>query len=58
MFKKFTFFALVAVLAASCSKSETLVPVNAQGNALYTNSSVGSSFQLNTSWLTAEEVAF
>ena len=26
--------------------------------AVYTNSSVGSSFQLNTSWLTAEEIAF
>ena len=32
MFKKLTFFALVAVLAASCSKSETLVPVNVKVN--------------------------
>ena len=32
MFKKLTFFALVAVLAASCSKTETLVPVNVKVN--------------------------
>lgn len=34
MFKKFTFFALVAVLAASCSKTQnqTLVPVNVKVN--------------------------
>ena len=92
MLKKLTFFALVALLDASCSKTQnqTLVPVNvkvnaietldAQGNALYTNtvtnvpfkrnrltrltgsvytnSSVGSSFQLNTDWISAQEIAF
>ena len=32
MFKKLSFFALAAMVAASCSKSETLVPVNVHVN--------------------------
>ena len=32
MLKKLSFFALAAIVAASCSKSETLVPVNIQVN--------------------------
>ena len=32
MFKKLSFFALAAMLAASCSKTETLVPVNVHVN--------------------------